>query len=339
LGCTNGTFYLHPRTSTIDGVMRLPLSLSRSLSALAITSTILLAADRAAARATNAGQVTSAPISLRFGKVAVGQTKTSAVTITNAGSPSITIFQATVVGTGFSVNGLNLPLTLSSGERFAFRATFTPGSKGAVNGTLYLVSTASNAVLSIPLTGSGSDAAILIVTPATMNFGNVQLGSYAVQSGMLSATGSAVTVSSATSSNPEFTVSGLSLPITIPAGQNASFNVTFTPQSSGSASANLTFLSDASNPLVVETVSATPLPHTVGLSWNASTSQDVVGYNVYRSNVSGGPYNQINSMLDPSLNYTDTSVSSGNTYYYVATAVNSDNEESVYSNETQATIP
>ena len=55
-----------------------------------------------------------------------------------------------------------------------------------------------------------------------------------------------------------------------------------------------------------------------------------------------GPNNKINSVLDPNLAYRDTSVADRTTYYYLTTSVNSDDEEyeeSVYSNEAQATIP
>jgi len=76
----------------------------------------------------------------------------------------------------------------------------------------------------------------------------------------------------------------------------------------------------------------------VDLTWNASTSQ-VAGYNVYRSEVSGGPFTKINSSLDVNTNYTDSSVQPGYTYYYVTTAVNLEGQESVYSNQAQATIP
>jgi hypothetical protein len=82
--------------------------------------------------------------------------------------------------------------------------------------------------------------------------------------------------------------------------------------------------------------------HSVNLSCNASTSQKVIGYNVFRGPQSGGLYNKINSILDPNLAYWDTSVADGTTYNYVTTSVNSndkENEESVYSNEAQATIP
>ncbi|MGB9071575.1 MAG: hypothetical protein WCC22_02815, partial [Terriglobales bacterium] len=74
-------------------------------------------------------------------------------------------------------------------------------------------------------------------------------------------------------------------------------------------------------------------------SWNASDSQGVVGYNVYRGGVSGGPYSKINTSLDAGTNYTDNQVVAGQTYYYVATAVDGNGDESTYSNEVPAVIP
>jgi len=79
--------------------------------------------------------------------------------------------------------------------------------------------------------------------------------------------------------------------------------------------------------------------HAVNLSWDASTSQEVIGYDVYRGANPGGPYTQINLTLDPNTTYTDSTVQSGQTYYYVTTAVNSDYTQSVYSNQTEAVIP
>jgi fibronectin type 3 domain-containing protein len=76
----------------------------------------------------------------------------------------------------------------------------------------------------------------------------------------------------------------------------------------------------------------------VALTWNASTST-VAGYNVYRGTVSGGAYAKINSSLVVVLDYTDSNVQSGTTYYYVTTAVNSSGNESVFSNEVSGTIP
>jgi fibronectin type 3 domain-containing protein len=81
----------------------------------------------------------------------------------------------------------------------------------------------------------------------------------------------------------------------------------------------------------------TATQHIVDLSWTASSG--AIGYNIYRGTVSGGPYTMINSSLDSTTAYTDSTVVSGTTYYYVATAVNSSSEESGYSNQATAVIP
>ena len=78
--------------------------------------------------------------------------------------------------------------------------------------------------------------------------------------------------------------------------------------------------------------------HSVALSWNASTSV-VAGYNIYRSTVSGTGYTKVNSVLVPVLAYTDTTVQTSATYYYVTTAVDSTGAESAYSNQVSAVIP
>lgn len=83
----------------------------------------------------------------------------------------------------------------------------------------------------------------------------------------------------------------------------------------------------------------TTTPHSVTLSWAASTSSNVVGYNVYRGTTSGGPYTKINSSLVSALNYTDSSVQGGTTYYYVVTAVDNTGMESSYSNIATAVVP
>jgi hypothetical protein len=79
-------------------------------------------------------------------------------------------------------------------------------------------------------------------------------------------------------------------------------------------------------------------PHSVALGWSASNSTNVAGYNLYRGGVSGGPYTKVNSVL-LGVAYSDDTVLSGQTYYYVATAVDSSNNESAYSNEAQAVVP
>ena len=84
---------------------------------------------------------------------------------------------------------------------------------------------------------------------------------------------------------------------------------------------------------------AGPGPHTVTLAWTASTSPNVSGYNVYRGTMSGGPYTKVNTALVVGTSYLDTTVQAGQTYYYVATALDGGSNESAYSNQAQAVIP
>jgi hypothetical protein len=81
------------------------------------------------------------------------------------------------------------------------------------------------------------------------------------------------------------------------------------------------------------------VPHYVSLTWNASTSQNVAGYNVYRGTVSGGPYTKVNPSLVTGTVYTDSTVLAGQTYYYVCTTVDTNNNESAYSSPSSTIIP
>lgn len=74
------------------------------------------------------------------------------------------------------------------------------------------------------------------------------------------------------------------------------------------------------------------------LTWQSSASGDVVGYNVARSTTSGAGYVQLNDVLITGTSFLDGTVESGQTYYYVATAVNASGAESVPSNEAVASV-
>src|SRR5579885_2725112 len=69
-------------------------------------------------------------------------------------------------------------------------------------------------------------AGTLAVTPASLNFGNVQVGSSASLKGTLSAASDAVAVSSAAWSGSGYSVSGVTFPVTIPAGKTVNYTVT-----------------------------------------------------------------------------------------------------------------
>jgi fibronectin type 3 domain-containing protein len=81
-----------------------------------------------------------------------------------------------------------------------------------------------------------------------------------------------------------------------------------------------------------------PVSHSVSLNWTPSSSS-FAGFNVYRGSLSGGPYTKVNSVLISTTSFLDTSVASGQIFYYVVTEVDSTGAESPNSNEAIATIP
>jgi Abnormal spindle-like microcephaly-assoc'd, ASPM-SPD-2-Hydin len=190
--------------------------------------------------------------------------------------------------------------------------------------------------------GGGAEAGQLAVAPTTMSFGNVAVGSNSVQQGTLTAGSSDITVTSAAWNGQGYSLSGITFPVTVAAGQNVPFKVTFAPQTAGSTPGSVVFDSNATNSPTTETLTGSGTQqqslHSVALSWDPSSSQ-VIGYNVYRRVGSSGSYTKINTSVDAATSYSDASVQSGQTYDYVTTAVDSSNAESAYSNQATATIP
>jgi hypothetical protein len=286
--------------------------------------------------------------SLGFGSVAVGSSKTMHLTLTNstaAGGPSVTLSQVSVTGTGFSTTNSG-SINLAPTQSADIAVVFQPAAAGSASGTLSMTVVGASNPASVSLSGSGTSGstppAQLSVTPSTLAFGSVNVGSSANLTGTLQATNADVTVSSAGWNGSGYSVSGITFPTTVKAGSTKTFTVSFAPQAAGSASGQVSFTSDAANSPAVENFSGTGVQtaqqHTVSLTWTASTST-VAGYNVYRGNQSGGPYTRVNSSLRTSTNYADSTVQSGHVYYYVATAVDSSSVESSYSGEVAAVVP
>jgi hypothetical protein len=289
----------------------------------------------------NSQTLAASSSNLSFGNIQLGNSLTQFETITNTGDATVTISQATVTGPGFGVRGLTLPTSLSKGESVTFRVLCTPLDSGNMFGTIAVVSNVSNQ-LNIALSGNGVSAGQLTASASALDFGGVAVGSSKSIPATLTATGSSVTISSATSTSGEFSLSGISIPQTIPAGKTVSLTITFKPQTTGAASGTISFGGNNSSTLAVESLigsgTASSSSHAVSLRWIPSTS-DVVGYNIYRGSVPGGPYTKINPVLTPSTSYVDSSVQGGKTYYYVSTAIEPGGTESKYSNQMQAVIP
>jgi Abnormal spindle-like microcephaly-assoc'd, ASPM-SPD-2-Hydin/Protein of unknown function (DUF1573) len=282
------------------------------------------------------------PSTTSFGNVTVGSPASQTIQLQNTGTGTLSVSRLSVTGRGFSIGSLALPITLTSGQTSNFNVQFNPAAAGAVAGSVNISSNASNSTAAIPLSGTGVAATqALTFSTTSIAFGNVDAGSTAVQSVILTNSGNSnVTISKITESGAGFGLTGAGTPITLNAGQIMSFNVIFNPNAAGSDVGTITVTSTAASSAKSIMLSGTgvQLSHSVTLMWTASTST-VAGYNIYRTTVSGSGYVRINSGLIPGLTYTDTTVQPGITYYYVVTAVDASGNESTDSNQATAIIP
>jgi Abnormal spindle-like microcephaly-assoc'd, ASPM-SPD-2-Hydin/Cep192 domain 4 len=284
-----------------------------------------------------ATQLTCTPAGLNFQRVIIGQAGTISVTMTNTGSTGVTVSKMKRTARVFAVSNLSLPLTLSAGQSVSFQVTFKPTSTGNVAGDIVFQSNASNGVLDVPASGTGVVNWSLTANPPSLKFGGVPAGTSLTLPVSLTNSGtSTITVSQEKLTGTEFSFSGLSLPLQLAGGQSYTFHVKFAPTSSGPATGSM-WVSNPSDPILKIPVSGTGTP-SVYLSWEASTSRHVVGYNIYRHAV-GASYKKINSILNVTTTYTDISVAPGGTYFYATTAVNSRGQESALSNQVKVPIP
>jgi len=288
-------------------------------------------------------QISVVPASVSFGSVTAGVTNTQTLTIKNPGTANLTITQASLTSNAFSFSGLTLPLTIPPSGSSPFTAGFTPATAGTFAGNLTLVNNSPTPSLAVVLSGTGVAAVRqLSASPASVNFGNVTTSTTASQTVTLTNTGNtSISLSQDSVSGTGFALNGLAFPLTLAAGQSTSFTVVFAATSAGNVSGSVTVTSNASNSPTTIALSATgtvPASYSVSLSWTPSSSS-YSGFNVYRSSVSKGPYRRVDTAMVSTPSYTDSSVASGQTYYYVATQVDTTGAESSYSSEVSAAIP
>ena len=292
---------------------------------------------------TAAAAISLTPSSASFGSVGVGSMNSQTIQIANTGNSVLTITQASVTGTGFSITGLTPPLSINPGQTSTFNAQYQPTAVGASSGSITIVSNAGTSPSVVALTGAGATATqTLSLSASTLSFGSVDTGTSSTQTVTLTNTGNSnVQISQIAASGVGYSLSGASVPVTLTPSQKLTFNVVFSPTVTGAASGSVTITSNATGSPAAISLSGSgvvPVPHTVSLSWTGSTSV-VSGYNVYRSTTSGAGYTKLNGSLAPAGSYTDSTVVNGTTYYYVTTAVDGTGTESAYSNEATAVIP
>jgi hypothetical protein len=289
-------------------------------------------------------QLAATPTSAAFGNVAMGTNNSQTIRLTNGSSETLTISSVAVTGAGFSTTGITAPLAIAAGKTATFNAVFGPSAARSVTGSIILVSDAPNSPSIISVSGTGVAATSgLGLSTSSLSFGNVNVGSSSSLSTTLTNNGNSnVTISGVSVSGARFSASGLSSGEMLTPNQSVTVTGEFAPTTAGAVSGSVSIASNATNSPSTITLSGTGVvgtPHSVSLSWSESSSV-VSGYNVYRGTTSNGPYpTKLNSSLVTAVGYSDSTVVDGTTYYYVVTAVDSSDVESVDSNQATAVIP
>ncbi len=273
----------------------------------------------------------------------------SSVSVTVSGANITTGLSFTAAAQTFTISGTISPAAGGSGATVTLSgaAAATTTADGAGNYTFTGLANGTYAVTpsrtGYTFSPSTQLATVSGANVPVINFtATAQVGQTFSISGTISPTtggsGATVTLSGAAAATTtadgvgNYTFSGLGNGTYTVTPTNTGF--TFMPLSQS------VIVNSANVPSVNFTASA-QVTHSVALTWIASTTSTVTGYNVYRSTVSGTGYAKINSspVLAPLASYTDTAVQNGTTYFYVTTAVDGSGTESAYSNEVSAAIP
>src|SRR6266851_42546 len=256
--------------------------------------------------------------------------------------------QYSVSGTGATAAGT--VATTPSSVSFGTVANGTTNSQSVqlknTGGTSVTITSnaTTNPTYTLALSGAGTSSTRTISLGTTsLNFGSEIIGgSSPLQVAVKNSGNSSLTISAINVTGTGFSVTSGVAGTTLAAGQTAELNVVFAPKATGSVSGTVSLVSNATNSpnsLAVTGTGVSSTTHAVSLSWLASSSSGVAGYYVYRSTVSGSSYTRITSSALSALKYTDGSVTSGKTYYYVVTAVTSSGTESALSGQVDAIVP
>jgi hypothetical protein len=296
-----------------------------------------------------AAKISIVPSAIDFKAVVVGQKNSQTVKITNSTLHSVNLRSLHVSGTGFSLSSAKAPVLLAAGSHIELSVVFAPPSAAGHTGALVVSGPELRVPVSIPLSGEGEKAApALAISPAAVNFGARTIRTSTSQSVILTNTGNiSLSISSISLASPAFSVSGISKGVTLSPGQKLDFQVWFHPTATGKAAATISLDSSAGATPVKLAVtgsastSATSTPtttaaHSVTLDW---TDHNAKGFQVYRSEMSGGPFNRINQSKLEVTTYKDSEVVGGAHYFYVVTAVGESGPESAFSNEVSVEIP
>ena len=241
---------------------------------------------------TNLTTATASPASLTFASQMFGTASSAqTVTLTNSGNMALTP-TAIMMSGDFSETDNCVNTAVAVSASCTVQVTFTPTATGSRTGQMTISANVYGGQLTVELSGTGTAAGTVSLTPASVDFGSVLLGttsaSQQVQAG--NASGTAIPVTSVTVSSP-FTIASNTC-ATLAAGTDCQVMVEFAPTQSGAVAGTLTFTDGAGTQTVALTgtgaAAATDILNPLSLTFSATAVGQLSGSQITTLTNTGG---------------------------------------------------
>jgi uncharacterized membrane protein len=173
------------------------------------------------------------PLTVDFGGVDIGLTRSENVEVTNLGGATLTVSAVYLSGSGdFTYAAGSLPGTLAPGASRTISVVYTPSDALPDGGVLTVVSDdADEPVVDVDLSGQPADEPIIDVDPWVADFGDVKVNTLATETVLVYNQGGAdLEIYSCTrSGDPNFWIETSPAGSTVPAGGSVPMEIGFSP--------------------------------------------------------------------------------------------------------------
>jgi len=221
------------------------------------------------------------PTSLTFASQTSGTASSAqTVTLTNTGSAALTPTSITMSG-DFSETDNCQNVTVAAGASCAIHVTFIPTLAGSRTGQMILYANVYGGQITVDLSGTGTAAGVVSLTPATIDFGQVAVGTTSAPLQVEAGNGgeAAVSITSVSITAPFKIASNACGTSSLAANTDCQVMVEFAPTVAGTASGTLTFVDGAGTQTVALTGKGAAPPTDVLSASSLSFAATVIGQN------------------------------------------------------------
>jgi len=216
-------------TPTAEGVVTGSLTITHD--AAGTSATVMITGTGTVA------EIDASPTMLAFGEIRVNTSSPSQpLTVRNLGLAPLAITSLTAP-TGFVISG-QLPISVLPNAAVTFEVTFTPTTSGVIADTISIVTAAGTAGVTLTATAVAS---ALTADLTTLELGDVRIGEASAARTVVvtNTTSAAISIGSATTSDPQFVLDPPPPRTAIAAGETATFAMRFVPTIAGAATGQI----------------------------------------------------------------------------------------------------